>query len=212
MKVCIFLFVVQTLWQVCQIGSDLWLSHWTGQKDGSYNPDETAYNVKVYAWLGAGAATMAPLRFFDANPIGRILNRYGDDMSAIDFMISFAFQECLGLLFFTVCQLTTAVYMINFLGALIIPLAWIYLRVGNHYLAPSRETARLWKISASPILSHVSQSEEGVIVVRAFGNETVDRMVGENFLRNDLNSKAWFAQMVFKYWFQLRMQLIGVVS
>uniref|UniRef100_H3H2W6 ABC transmembrane type-1 domain-containing protein n=1 Tax=Phytophthora ramorum TaxID=164328 RepID=H3H2W6_PHYRM len=203
MKVCIFLFVVQTLWQVCQIGSDLWLSHWTGQKDGSYNPDETAYNVKVYAWLGAGAATMvfvrsatvaivglrasrhlfdnmtlsllkAPLRFFDANPIGRILNRYGDDMSAIDFMISFAFQECLGLLFFTVCQLTTAVYMINFLGALIIPLAWIYLRVGNHYLAPSRETARLWKISASPILSHVSQSEEGVIVVRAFGNETVD--------------------------------------
>ncbi|KAL4168933.1 hypothetical protein KRP22_012323 [Phytophthora ramorum] len=197
MKVCIFLFVVQTLWQVCQIGSDLWLSHWTGQKDGSYNPDETAYNVKVYAWLGAGAATMvfvrsatvaivglrasrhlfdnmtlsllkAPLRFFDANPIGRILNRYGDDMSAIDFMISFAFQECLGLLFFTVCQLTTAVYMINFLGALIIPLAWIYLRVGNHYLAPSRETARLWKISASPILSHVSQSEEGVIVVRAF--------------------------------------------
>ncbi|KAL4151112.1 hypothetical protein PRNP1_010498 [Phytophthora ramorum] len=238
MKVCIFLFVVQTLWQVCQIGSDLWLSHWTGQKDGSYNPDETAYNVKVYAWLGAGAATMvfvrsatvaivglrasrhlfdnmtlsllkAPLRFFDANPIGRILNRYGDDMSAIDFMISFAFQECLGLLFFTVCQLTTAVYMINFLGALIIPLAWIYLRVGNHYLAPSRETARLWKISASPILSHVSQSEEGVIVVRAFGNETVDRMVGENFLRNDLNSKAWFAQMVFKYWFQLRMQLIG---
>ncbi|KAG3122841.1 hypothetical protein PC128_g27710, partial [Phytophthora cactorum] len=28
-KVCIFLFAVQTLWQVFQIGSDLWLSHWT---------------------------------------------------------------------------------------------------------------------------------------------------------------------------------------
>ncbi|KAG2966849.1 ABC transporter C family member 9, partial [Phytophthora cactorum] len=235
MKVCIFLFVVQMLWQVFQIGSDLWLSHWTGQ---NFNSDETAYNVTVYAWLGVGTAIMvlvragtvaiiglrasrrlfdnmttsllkAPLRFFDANPIGRIVNRYGDDISAIDFMISFSFQEVLGLLFFTACQLATAVYMIKVLGALIIPLVWIYVRVGNHYLAPSRELARLWKVSASPILSYVSQSEEGVEVIRAFGQETVNRMVEENFRRNDVNSKAWFAQMVLKYWFQLRMQLVG---
>ncbi|KAG1695193.1 hypothetical protein DVH05_020834 [Phytophthora capsici] len=238
MKVCLFLFIVQTLWQVFQIGSDLWLSHWTEEKGDLGNEDVTVYNVTVYAWLGAGTAVMvlvrsatvaiiglrasrhlfdnmtvallkAPLRFFDVNPIGRILNRYGDDMSAIDFMISFAFQEFIGLLFFTACQLATAVYMINFLGALVIPLVWIYMRIGNHYLAPSRELARLWKISASPILSFVSQSEEGVAVIRAFGQETVERMVGENFQRNDINSKAWFAQMVLKYWFQLRMQLVG---
>ncbi|RLN31274.1 hypothetical protein BBI17_009376 [Phytophthora kernoviae] len=235
-KVCIFLFVVQTLWQVFQIGSDLWLSHWTGQTDGSYNEDETVYNMKVYAWLGAGAAVMllvrsmtvavvglraarhlfdnmtvsllkAPLRFFDANPIGRIVNRYGDDMSAVDFMIPFAFQECLGLLFFTACQLATAVYTMNFLGVLIIPLVWIYTKIGNLYLAPSRETARLWKISASPILSYVSQSEEGVVVIRAFGPDSVACMINENFRRNDVNSEAWFAQMVMKYWFMLRMQL-----
>ncbi|EGZ11457.1 hypothetical protein PHYSODRAFT_304926 [Phytophthora sojae] len=227
-KVCVFLFAVQTLWQVFQIGSDLWLSHWTGQKNGSYNPDDTVYNVKVYAWLGAGTAIMvlvraatvavvglrasrqlfdnmtvsllrAPHRFFDANPIGRIVNRYGDDMSAVDFMISFAFQEFLGLLFFAACQLATAVYMINFLGALVIPLVWIYMRIGNHYMAPSRETARLWKISASPILSYVSQSGDGIAVVRAFGQETVERMEAENFRRNDVNSKAWLAQMVFKH-------------
>ncbi|KAL4094992.1 hypothetical protein PRIC1_010642 [Phytophthora ramorum] len=238
MKVCIFLFVVQTLWQVCQIGSDLWLSHWTGQKDGSYNPDETAYNVKVYAWLGAGAATMvlvrsatvaivglrasrhlfdnmtlsllkAPLRFFDANPIGRIVNRYGDDMSAVDFMIPFAFGGFLAVFFFTVCQLATAVYTMNFLGALIIPLVWMYVKIANFYLAPSREISRLWKVSSSPVLSHVEQSEEGVVVIRAFGRETVDRMVLENFIRNDVNSKCWFAETVTQQWFQVRMQLLG---
>ncbi|KAI9981133.1 hypothetical protein PInf_009667 [Phytophthora infestans] len=165
LKVCIFLFVVQMLRQAFQIGSDLWLSRWTGQK---YYSDETVYNVTVYDMLGVGTAVMvlvragtvaviglrasrhlfdtmkmsllkAPLRFFDANPIGRILNR----------------------------------------------------------------------ISASPILSYVSQSEEGVAVIRAFGQETVERMVEENFRRNDVNCQAWFAQMVLKYWFQLRMQLVG---
>ncbi|KAF4146449.1 ABC transporter [Phytophthora infestans] len=235
LKVCIFLFVVQMLRQAFQIGSDLWLSRWTGQK---YYSDETVYNVTVYDMLGVGTAVMvlvragtvaviglrasrhlfdtmkmsllkAPLRFFDANPIGRILNRYGDDISAIDFMLSFSFQEVLGLLFFTACQLATAVYMIKALGVLIIPLVWIYVKIGNHYLAPSKELARLWRISASPILSYVSQSEEGVAVIRAFGQETVERMVEENFRRNDVNCQAWFAQMVLKYWFQLRMQLVG---
>ncbi|GMF52622.1 unnamed protein product [Phytophthora lilii] len=238
MKVCIFLFAVQTLWQVFQIGSDLWLSHWTGEKGGSYNQDETAYNVKVYSLLGAGAAVMvfvrsatvaivglrasrhlfdnmtlsllkAPLRFFDANPIGRIVNRYGDDMSAVDFMIPFAFGGFLAMFFFTVCQLATAVYTMNFLGALIIPLVWMYVKIANFYLAPSREISRLWKVSSSPVLSHVTQSEEGVVIIRAFGAGTVDRMVTENFIRNDVNSKCWFSETVTQQWFQVRMQLIG---
>ncbi|KAG1695175.1 hypothetical protein DVH05_020816 [Phytophthora capsici] len=237
-KVCIFLFAVQTLWQVFQIGSDLWLSHWTGQKGGSYNVEDTAYNVKVYSLLGAGAAVMvfvrsatvavvglrasrhlfdnmtvsllkAPLRFFDANPIGRIVNRYGDDMSAVDNMIPFAFGGFLAMFFFTVCQLATAVYTMNFLGALIIPLVWMYVKIANFYLAPSREISRLWKVSSSPVLSHVTQSEEGVVVIRAFGQDTVDRMVSENFIRNDVNSKAWFAETVTSQWFQVRMQLLG---
>ncbi|KAH7489128.1 ABC transporter C family member 2 [Phytophthora ramorum] len=216
MKVCIFLFVVQTLWQVCQIGSDLWLSHWTGQKDGSYNPDETA-TTSSCCWLRPRALfdnmtlslLKAPLRFFDANPIGRIVNRYGDDMSAVDFMIPFAYGSFLAMFFFTVCQLATAVYTMNFLGALIIPLVWMYVKIANFYLAPSREISRLWKVSSSPVLSHVEQSEEGVVVIRAFGLDTVGRMINENFIRNDVNSRCWFSETVTQQWFQVRMQLIG---
>ncbi|KAE9032227.1 Multidrug resistance-associated protein 1 [Phytophthora rubi] len=237
-KVCVFLFVVQTLWQGFQIGSDLWLSRWTGQKNGSYNHDEAAYNMKVYSLLGAGAAVMvfvrsatvavvglrasrhlfdnmtqsllrAPLRFFDANPIGRIVNRYGDDMANVDSMIPFAFGGFLAMFFFTVCQLVTAVSTMKFLGVLIIPLVWMYVKIANFYLAPSREVSRLWKVSSSPVLSHVSQSEEGVVVIRAFGRDTIDRMITENFLRNDVNSRCWLADTVTQQWFELRMQLLG---
>ncbi|GMF36183.1 unnamed protein product [Phytophthora lilii] len=238
MKVCIFLFAVQTLWQVFQIGSDLWLSHWTGEKGGSYNQDETAYNVKVYSLLGAGAAVMvfvrsatvaivglrasrhlfdnmtlsllkAPLRFFDANPIGRIVNRYGDDMSAVDFEIPFSGASFLALVFSTLCQLATAVYTINFLGVLIIPLVWMYAKIANFYLAPSREITRLWKVSSSPVLSHLTQSEEGVVVIRAFGQQAVDRVIAASLTHNDLNGKCWVADAFIQQWFHLRMQLIG---
>ncbi|KAG1687204.1 hypothetical protein DVH05_005318 [Phytophthora capsici] len=238
MKVCIFLFIVQTLWQVFKIGSDLWLSHWTGRKKDSYSPEETEYYIKVYSMLGAGAAIMvfiraitvpivglrasrhlfnrmtmallkAPLRFFDSNPIGRIVNRYGSDMSAVDLYIPWSCDSFLAMFFVALCQLATAVYTVNFLGVLIIPLVWMYVKIGTFYLAPSREISRLWKVSSSPVLSHITQSEEGVAVIRAFGHDAVDRMLVENFTRNDLNTKCWLLETVTEKWFELRMQLIG---
>ncbi|DAZ92485.1 TPA: hypothetical protein N0F65_012715 [Lagenidium giganteum] len=239
-KVCVLLVVVQTLWQVCQIGSDFWLSHWTGAK-GVAPADiqaEASYNMTIYALLGAGAALMvgarsttvafvglrasrhlfdsmtrsllgAPLRFFDANPIGRIVNRYSEDMSSVDFMLPFAYGGFLATLFFTVCQLATAVYMVNFLGIFIIPLVYLYVKIGNFYLAPSREVSRLWKVSSSPVLSHITQSEEGVAIIRAFGPDFVERAIDENFARIDVNNMVWFAETVTGQWFQVRMQLLG---
>ena len=107
----------------------------------------------VYSLLGAGASTMdlvrsgtvalvslwaschlfnnmtvsllrAPLHFINLNPIGRIVKRNGDDMSAVDFEIPFAFGGFLAMLICTACQLASAVYTINFLGVSILPDWW----------------------------------------------------------------------------------------
>jgi ABC-type multidrug transport system fused ATPase/permease subunit len=207
--ICVFLLIVQTLWQGFQIASDFWLSHWTGEKSGAYDEERTEHNMKIYVLLGLGSASMvlvravtisfvglractylfnamtrsllhAPLRFFDANPIGRIINRYGDDMSSVDFSLPFSLGGFLATLFFTMCQLATAIYTVNFLGIFVLPLVYIYVKIANFCLAPSREISRLWKVSASPVLSHVTGSEEGVTVIRAFGQSYVERSIIEN--------------------------------
>ncbi|KAF1316151.1 Abc transporter c family member 5, partial [Globisporangium splendens] len=237
-KVCVFLVIVQTLWQGFQISSDLWLSHWTGEKETEYNEAKINRNMTIYALLGAGSALMvlvrtitvtfsgirasrylfdsmtrsllnAPLRFFDATPIGRIVNRYGGDTSTVDFQLPFTFGSFLATFFFTVCQLATAVYMVNFLGLLIVPLVYTYVEIANFYLAPSREISRLMKVSSSPVLSHLTQSEQGVAVIRAFGPEYVDRTIETNFKCIDRKNVVWFAETVVTQWFQIRMQLIG---
>ncbi|GAB9466096.1 Abc transporter c family member 5 [Globisporangium polare] len=238
LKMCVILLVVQTLWQGFQISSDLWLSHWTGQKLGAYNEEETEHNMMIYALLGAGAALMvlaraltisflglrasrslfdamtssllhAPLKFFDANPIGRIVNRYSDDVSVVDFNLPFAFGSLSAFFFFTVCQLATAVYTVNFLGLLIIPLVYLYVKIGNFFLAPSREISRLWKVGDSPVLSHVNETEEGVAIIRAFGPAYLERTLDENLKRIDVVNRIWFCMNVARQWFQIRMQLIG---
>ncbi|KAF1314927.1 Abc transporter c family member 5, partial [Globisporangium splendens] len=238
LKVCVFLVIVQILWQGFQIGSDLWLSHWTGQKLGEHDEAETEHNMTVYALLCAASAVMvlaraitvthvglrasrhlfdamtrcllnAPLRFFDANPIGRIVNRYSADVSTVDFRLPFAFGSLLSELFFTVFQLATAMYTVSFMGLSVVPLVYMYIKVTNFYLAPSREISRLWKVAGSPVLSHVSQSEEGVTLIRAFGRQYVKRAIVENFQRIDETTKVRFVMCVQTQWFQLRMQLLG---
>ncbi|RLN89728.1 hypothetical protein BBJ28_00024874, partial [Nothophytophthora sp. Chile5] len=238
LKVLLLLIVIQSSWQACQISSDLWLSHWTGQKGDGYDSTRTQYNMMVYALLGGGSALMvlaravtmatvglrasrtlfnaltrsllaAPLRFFDANPIGRIVNRYGGDMTAVEIDIPFATGSLLVSLFFTVCQLATAIYIVQILAFFIVPLAYVYVKFAKFYLMPSREISRLVKVASSPVLSHISQSEEGVALIRAFGPECVDRTIAENFSRNDVNVRAWFSDFVVIMWFQVRMELVG---
>ncbi|TMW67021.1 hypothetical protein Poli38472_012137 [Pythium oligandrum] len=235
---CVLVVFILLLWQAFQISSDLWLSHWTGQKLGAYDESETEYNMTVYALLGLGtvifvlarsitiallgiyasrhmfegmtrALLKAPMRFFDANPIGRIVNRYGDDMSAIDFMIPMGLGAVVYLSFFIVCQLGTAIYTLKILGVLVLPLAYLYFRLTSVYLAPSREISRLIQVSDSPVLSHVSSSEEGLTVIRAFGPTYIERAVAEAASLIDNSNRTWFAEGMVGEWFEMHIQLIG---
>ncbi|CAK4111644.1 unnamed protein product [Aphanomyces euteiches] len=102
--------VVQILWQVFQIASDLWLSQWTASRDAA---ERTNWFISIYSVLCLGSVVMVLCRtlivaicglkasrvlfekmtasllgttmvFFDNNPIGRVINRYAEDTATID--------------------------------------------------------------------------------------------------------------------------------
>ncbi|TMW69125.1 hypothetical protein Poli38472_001281 [Pythium oligandrum] len=234
----VFFTLVLISWLAFQVSTDLWLSHWTSMNPTSGHLVSVAYNVTVYSILGVGAALFgllysmtlayagvkaartifdsmtrsllrAPLRFFDSNPIGRILNRYTEDISTIDFQLSFNYFGVLTYGVKMLMQLATAVYVIKWIGVVFIPLAYVYARLAVYYMNSCREVSRILKVSASPILSHLSQTEEGVAVIRAFGSSYVERAVHENFKRIDGNNRVWYAETLVNQWFSVRIQMIG---
>ncbi|KAF1333300.1 Atp-binding protein, partial [Globisporangium splendens] len=235
-KSALAFFTVLILWQSFQVSSDVWLSHWTGNKEGTSSPVE--YNLRVYALLGLGTGLLvlvrstlsaylglrgaaylfdaltksllhAPLRFFDANPMGRIINRYSEDMSVVDVQLQYGVFGFFINLAINGFRIATAMFVMKYVSILVIPLAWIYVNVGHFYLAPSREVTRLGKVSNSPVLSHVSASEEGVAVLRSFGNPFVNRAVEENFKLIDANNRVMFAEALITRWLAIRINLIG---
>jgi ABC-type multidrug transport system fused ATPase/permease subunit len=232
-------FVVsQLVWQSLQIASDFWLSAWAGDKPTE--PPTTAYRLSVYAALGLASAAMvlvrmlmvtvyglraarnlfdwmtdsllhAPLRFFDTNPIGRILTRYAGDVSLVDMNLPQKFGRLAQSLFTVVFSTVVAALVIQWRGLLLVPVAVVYCWVGLFYIRPARELERLVKTSQAPVLNHLSESVDGSGVVRAFGLHHVERFQKTHATRLDANSKVWYAQLCVSQWFSLRIQLLGSV-
>lgn len=239
LRVVFFLIFVQCVWQGFQILSDFWLSHWTSESEEDQK-EHVSKNLLIYVGLALsgsfmvlvrtltvsisgirGARTLfdgmtasllkAPMTFFDANPVGRILNRYGDDVSSVDFRLPFAYGTLLAVAFSNGCTLLTAAVVTRYFGLLIAPILYIYVRVGMFYLKPAREVQRLQKTSQSPVLAHVSEAIDGTNIIRAFGMHQMHRFIEQNFMKIDVNNRNVHLSIYAGQWFGLRMQLMGGV-
>lgn len=151
----------------------------------------------------------APQSFFDANPLGRQLNRYSDDTSNVDLRLPFSCGSLLANLFSVGATLATAAILTRFLGLTMIPMVYLYIKIAAYYLKSARELQRLQKVSQSPVLANVSESYDGSSVIRAF--DDTDRFVRYNESIIDKNNENQFVLFATAEWFAMRMQLLGGV-
>jgi len=119
-----------------------------------------------------------PLRFFETNPIGQIINRFTKDMFIIDIRFHYYLRTWVN------CTLDVIGTVLIIGGALplfilgVIPLVFLYFTIQRYYVASSRQIRRLTGASRSPIISHFSETLSGVSTIRAFGHE--QRFIQQN--------------------------------
>eukprot|EP00475_Leptophrys_vorax_P014260 TRINITY_DN20660_c0_g1_i1.p1 TRINITY_DN20660_c0_g1~~TRINITY_DN20660_c0_g1_i1.p1 ORF type:complete len:828 (-),score=189.95 TRINITY_DN20660_c0_g1_i1:24-2222(-) len=151
----------------------------------------------------------APIRFFEANPLGRILNRFSRDQSAVDELLpmtSYDFLRCT----VTCIGAMILVFLANpwILLSLIFILPLFY-TIRNHYVACSRELKRLDGMLKSPVFEMVSSTMEGLVSVRAFGRQDVFMQVFQE--KVDANNKIWFSYIGLARWIGFRMDYLVAV-
>ncbi|XP_015377601.1 PREDICTED: probable multidrug resistance-associated protein lethal(2)03659, partial [Diuraphis noxia] len=136
------------------------------------------------------AITRATMYFFNTNSSGRILNRFSNDVGAIDEMLPATSLDCIqiGLLLFSIVII---IGIINFY--LIIPtfiIAIIFYKFRVFYLLTSRSVKRLEGVTRSPVFSHFNASLQGLTTIRAYGAEQILSNEFDN--HQDLHSSAWY--------------------
>ncbi|CAN6675143.1 metal resistance protein Ycf1p [Trichomonascus vanleenenianus] len=221
------------------VGGSVWLKHWSevNTKLG-YNPSVGKY-LGIYAAFGVVASALsavqaiilmiycsiqaarllhnrmlvsvmrAPMSFFETTPVGRVINRFSNDMYRVDQILARTFSQFfqntvkVSFTMIVIC-FSTPVFLL-----FILPLTFLYLYYQKYYLRTSRELKRLDSVTRSPIYAHFQETLGGLSTVRAFNHEK--RFVFINESRVDLNLKAYFPTVSANRWLAVRLEFIGSV-
>ncbi|GAB1217957.1 hypothetical protein ATERTT37_007200 [Aspergillus terreus] len=181
--------------QLAYFAITYWLSLWTGSYEKYERPD-TMFYLAIYAaliilflimqvtnnliyqygsWVAAKkmhkqlvtAVLSAPIPWFDDNPIGRAINRFGNDTRSMDTIIIDWLRMSIdnGLRFLLRIASVASIMPIFALPAAIVCSAGF--AIGEMYTRAQVSIKRLCSINYSPVFSHFTDSLAGLSVIRA---------------------------------------------
>ena len=114
------------------------------------------------------AVLKAPVLFFDTNPVGRILNRFSRDIGIMDELLPDTFLDALLHILFVTGSLALSSILNPWIIFPAASFVVIFILIARFYLRSARDLRRLEGVNRSPVLSHFSETLEGLVHIRAF--------------------------------------------
>lgn len=149
----------------------------------------------------------AKIRFFDATPVGRTLQRFSRDLESVDIHLRWSFEHSIKSFAQVLVTLTLIISVLPFVLIVMVPVFVIYYQMQKIYRMSSREAKRLDSISRSPRYAHFKETLQGLVVIRAFGKE--EWFAKEFFERLRHNQRMFFGNYMINRWFSSRIPVVG---
>ncbi|ODV93458.1 hypothetical protein PACTADRAFT_82780 [Pachysolen tannophilus NRRL Y-2460] len=221
------------------VASSFWLKIWSESNVANGFNDNVFKFVGIYALLGmssdftlfiralvlwllcciraskilhdnmARAVMRSPMSFFETTPIGRIMNRFSNDINKIDEMLPRMFSGVFGASVRTLFMGLVIIYSMPIFIIIMIFLSICYLYYQKYYLETSRQLKRIASITLSPIFAHLQESLNGCDTIRAY--RQVERFNFMNSANIDINMRATYTFRTTNRWLASRLQLIGSI-
>lgn len=221
--------------QVAYFSITYWLSVWADAYDRSASLPNVGYYLPVYAatiliyltlqfgnvvifqaggWNAARkmhrkllhAILHAPVSWFDQNPVGRAMNRFGNDVRTMDTLLPDLLNKlidcCLRFLF-------RVASIASVMPVFIIPaciVCSIGILIGEMYTRTQIQVKRLTSVNASPIFIHFIDTIAGLSVIRARGDMD-DKFFSILSEKIGIYARSMEAQFNSNRWVAVRLDL-----
>ncbi|XP_035497539.1 ATP-binding cassette sub-family C member 8 [Scophthalmus maximus] len=150
---------------------------------------------------------LAPMRLFETTPLGSILNRFSTDTNTIDQHVPTTL-ECLSRsTLLCVSALGVISYVTPVFLFALLPLAVTCYFIQKYFRVASRDLHQLEDSTQLPLLSHFSETVEGLTTIRALRFEPRFRQRLLQF--TDANNIASLFLTAANRWLEVRMEYIG---
>jgi ABC-type multidrug transport system fused ATPase/permease subunit len=152
----------------------------------------------------------APVSFFDATPLGRVLNRFSRDQAQADADLPQAAQFCGELIAGTAAGACVVAAILPAFSACLAPLALAFAAARRRYARLSRDAKRLEGVARSPILSHAGATAAAAACVRAAG--AAPAFAHEFNAHLDAHNRAHLAFIASGRWLGLRLDALAACA
>ncbi|KAG5889084.1 hypothetical protein JTB14_004928 [Gonioctena quinquepunctata] len=172
-------------------------------------------SVLFYRWCLTASTTLhnkmfdnivySPMRFFNINPSGRILNRFSKDIGTLDESLPMTLLDTIqiGLNVLAICIVIGSLSLWILIPTVLIGFLFYWYRIV--FLKTSRDVKRVESVARSPIFTHLAASLQGLTTIRAFGAQKILRKEFDNY--QNLHSAAFYMYLsvtkTFGFWLDL---------
>ncbi|PVD32870.1 hypothetical protein C0Q70_08317 [Pomacea canaliculata] len=148
-----------------------------------------------------------PMRFFDTNPSGRILNRFSADISSIDQRMAGNVENLLRCILYSLSAIIVNCITTPYFLLAALPLAVLYYLLQRFFRHTSRELQRLDSVTKSPIFAHFSETLSGLQTIRAYRAEGEFRRRAMQAIDN--NVKPFLFLQTANRWLGIRLDYMS---
>mmetsp|Transcript_33899 Transcript_33899/g.102232 ORF Transcript_33899/g.102232 Transcript_33899/m.102232 type:complete len:726 (+) Transcript_33899:1367-3544(+) len=216
--------------------ASIWIQQWTTDLEDGTQDHPNSYYIGVYGSISAGQTIVqlanlliiafasvtagrtlhgrmltsllrAPMAFFTATPLGRIMNRVSKDTADIDRQLasmSTIFVRGIIQIFgvFVVIGMTTPYTLAAF-----VPVFTVFYWTYRYFQYTNRELKRLDSVARSPIYSYFGQCLAGLATIRAF--RATERVAQQSATRVDGQARFMLALVSSNRWLSIRLEVLG---
>ncbi|KAI8785114.1 multidrug resistance-associated protein 1 [Biomphalaria glabrata] len=205
-------------------------------RNSSDREDKNVYYIGVYTGLGIGQTIFvvgysillqvshvatsrklhnellfsiikAPMSFFDTTPMGRILNRFSQDIATLDNDVFLEAEIALDNALRCVSTVIIISYTMPIFLSVIIPVIIILYFVQQLYIRTSCQLRRITSKNRSPVYAHFSETLSGVSVIRAYQAE--ERFIADSLSKVDNFQKANALSRAISKWLEARLEMLN---
>ena len=149
----------------------------------------------------------APMAFFNATPLGRIINRVSKDMGFIDRMLASSSTIFLRGLIQIIGTLIILGMSTPYTLVAFVPMFFLFFWTYRYFQESNRELKRLDSIARSPIYAYFEQCLNGLPTIRAYRAE--DQVAAVSAMRLDRQQRMTLALFSANRWLSIRLELLG---